>query len=49
MNKEDKLRHIESVEKAMTQVCFNSCFNRKKFVMDVECVSTCYHKYLFSV
>lgn len=49
MNKEDKLRHIENVEKAMTSYCFGHCFNKKKFIMDFDCVSTCYHKYLFSI
>lgn len=49
MNKEDKLRHIENVEKAMTSYCFQNCFNRKKYIMDFDCVSTCYHKYLFSI
>ena len=53
MNQEDKLRHIEGVEKAMTQYCFGQCFNKakakNKLVLDFECVSTCYHKYLHSM
>jgi hypothetical protein len=37
------------VEKEMTQLCFTQCFNKKKFVIDFDCVSICYHKYLFSI
>ena len=37
----------------MTKYCFGHCFNtgksRGKFVLDFECVSTCYHKYLHSI
>lgn len=49
MNKDDKLRHIENIEKEMSSYCFGHCFNKKKFVVDFECVSTCYHKFLFSI
>ncbi|CDW88737.1 UNKNOWN [Stylonychia lemnae] len=48
MNQEDKLKYIEQVEKHMTTFCFNTCFNKKKYVLDFECVSTCYNKYLFA-
>lgn len=43
------MRHIDNVEKAMTLDCFNYCFNKKKLIVDFECVSTCYNKYLFTI
>ena len=49
MNQEDKLRHIDSIEKQMTSYCFSHCFSNKNFVVDLECVPTCYDKYLFSI
>ena len=49
MINEDKLKHIENIEKSMTAYCFQHCFHKKKLVVDFECVSTCYHKYLFSI
>ena len=33
----------------MTSICFDYCFNKSKFKIDFECVSTCYNKYLFSM
>ncbi len=37
----------------MTGYCFEQCFNkgkaRGKFVLDFECVSSCYHKYLHAM
>ena len=49
MNQEDKLKHIENIEKSLTSECFKVCFNKKKYKIDFECVSTCYHKYLFTI
>jgi hypothetical protein len=33
----------------MTSECFNLCFSKKKFIVDFECVSTCYNKYIYTV
>eukprot|EP00347_Sterkiella_histriomuscorum_P011471 403372329 len=32
----------------MTAFCFDLCFQKKKYILDFECVSTCYNKYLFA-
>ena len=32
----------------MTQACFDQCFSQKKFLLDFNCISTCYHKYLYA-
>lgn len=49
MKQEDKLRHIENVEKAITSTCFEYCFSKKKLKIDFDCTSTCYNKYLHSL
>lgn len=43
------MRHIENVEKSLTSECFSYCFNKKKLIIDFNCVSICYHKYLFAI
>jgi hypothetical protein len=48
MKKEDKLKHIEQTQKELTAICFESCFDKKKFVVDFECVPNCYQKLLFA-
>ena len=48
MNQDDKIKHIESTQKDLTQMCFNECFSHKNFLLDFQCVSNCYHKYLFA-
>ena len=41
------------MEKALTAYCFEHCFNKGKakgkLILDFECVSTFYHKYLHSI
>ena len=49
MNQAEKVKHIESVQKEITSVCFEACFRPKKFSVDLGCVQTCYQKYLFSL
>ena len=49
MNQNDKVKHIESVQKELTSICFNACFGTKKFKVDDVCVKNCYQKYLFSL
>ena len=49
MKKEDKLKHIESVEKTATSLCFDKCFNVNKMKLNDDCVKTCYDKFLFSI
>ena len=49
MNREDKLRHIDNIEKEITSTCFKTCFDNKKLKMDMKCVPICYDKYLFSI
>ena len=46
MNQDDKVKHIESVQKDVTQICFDECFKTKNFMLDFQCISNCYHKYL---
>ena len=48
MNQDDKVKHIEATQKDLTLVCFDQCFSKKKFLLDFECITTCYHKYLFA-
>jgi hypothetical protein len=38
MNQQDKAKHIESIQKEITSVCFEACFNPKKFVVEKTCV-----------
>jgi len=49
MNQSDKSKHIESVQKELTSICFEACFGTKKFKVDDVCVKNCYQKYLFSL
>ena len=48
MNQDDKVKHIETAQKDVTQICFDQCFSHKKFILDFNCISTCYHKYLYA-
>ena len=48
MNQDDKVKHIEAAQKDVTHMCFDQCFSHKKFLLDFNCISTCYHKYLFA-
>ena len=34
MKLDDKVKHIESAQKELTSLCFDACFNTKKFVID---------------
>ena len=44
------MKHIEAVQKDLTSVCFDACFNTKKFkVSDEDCVLNCYQKYVFAL
>lgn len=43
------MKYIESIEKSLTSECHKLCFSKKKFLLDFECVSTCYHKYLYAI
>jgi len=49
MNQSDKVKHIESVQKEVTSMCFDTCFKTKNMQVDKECVQTCYQKYLFAI
>ena len=49
MDKNDKLRHIENVEKDMTAICYKECFRQKTLKLDMKCVQICYDKYLYSI
>lgn len=49
MNQTDKSKHIEQVQKELTSICFDACFNPKKYKVDDTCVKSCYQKYLFSL
>ena len=50
MNQEQKLNHIDNVEKEMTNLCFKQCFAAKgNMKLDMNCVQTCYDKYLYSI
>ena len=48
MKLDDKVKHIESSQKELTSICFDACFNTKKFVVDKKCMTTCYDKYVFA-
>ena len=48
MNQDDKVKHIDATRKDMTQICFEECFSQKKFVLDFNCITTCYHKYIYA-
>ena len=47
MDNNAKLKYIETIEKDLTQICFAPCF--KKMKTDMDCVRTCYDKYIFGI
>jgi hypothetical protein len=49
MNESDKVKHIEAVQKELTSMCFEACFNPKKFKVEDVCIKNCYQKYLYSL
>ena len=48
MNQDDKVKHIEATQKDLTAICFDECFSDKKLILDFQCISNCYHKYLYA-
>ena len=48
MKLDDKVKHIEGAQKELTSLCFDACFSTKKFVVDKQCMTTCYDKYIFA-
>lgn len=42
---ESKRMWVESIQKDMTEVCFNQCFDTHDLDIDGNCLKTCYNKY----